>query len=59
MGKSRRRNIDKFGYDEYDDYEDHKLNKKRIQENVEHRKLKRFKNAIRSNNLDYLTEDDV
>jgi len=55
MGKSRRRNIDKFGYD---DYEVRKLNKKRIQENVDRRKLKRFKNEIRANNLDYFMEDE-
>jgi len=58
MGKSRRRSIDKFGYDDFDDYKDRKLNKKRIQENVDRRKLKRFKNEIRANNLDYFMEDE-
>lgn len=53
MGKSRKR------YESsYDDNESIHENKHRIKESIERRKMKKIKNALRSNNVDYIMQHE-
>jgi hypothetical protein len=56
MGKSRRRDSRSFFEDE-DDYS-YNQNKKRIKDDINRRKMKKLKNALRSNDHNQFVDDE-